>query len=597
VARIRSEKFQKKNLKSVYTRMAGIAEVSFAASFWTKNVPRKLLVLLIFGVTAYASQIPRAEEIRQQQQQPPPVPLEPLRDPVIDAYNDSITLKPDEAIYTRYIAIGKCPDKTLAYKSLSSHVNRLSSYPLIKRPRLVGTQLLAIDLRWYGWSPKLWDSIPDPYFLINVKIPGYKEPEVEYTGDGLTIFVDPEAVILFDGKPSTLKGEKRVFTIPSQRPLNYSVVARYSDGQTDRVSVQIVGKGATIKFSKSDTIQKAFTPFCNTEAAAKLINITQAKLPVVDGRFFFNQTAIQFNRNPGYYDFLGIVDEKSLDKLVGFDEKVLETFPKEFREAISKSTVTHQPRRIDRASTVGGGYWRTSDNDLAVGDSNPLRVLGKGYKFKARESFSNLPNGFIVWGLFNNVGVRQDNAPDFIASDGTAPGTDKRVHINLSCVRCHVEGVRNLLGWVRSQYQPPRALPGFVNEDGKMRILSYEELQHLEWLYMTKLEPYINSDRLIYALAVQEATGCSILDDARNYGLFWAQYEEVLVDANYMAADLAVSVEVLRNALQHQLAVTGQLDPLLANFLPDAPQIPIGIHQWEELFPSAQVIVRGGVPQ
>src|SRR5262249_8535574 len=150
------------------------------------------------------------------------------------------------------------------------------------------------------------------------------------------------------------------------------------------------------------------------------------------------QTVIQNERapGPGYYDFLGVKDEKSFHQLIGFDEQLFkEKFPKfliEMREAVGRSGVADQSRRIAAFDKLQGRLWATYDNTKATGNRNPLEVPDAGFAYDATEQFGHLANGMWAMGLFDSKGGRQNSAPDFVGHDRTSPNNRARIEINLS---------------------------------------------------------------------------------------------------------------------------------------------------------------------
>src|SRR5690606_27828988 len=74
-----------------------------------------------------------------------------------------------------------------------------------------------------------------------------------------------------------------------------------------------------------------------------------------------------------------------------------------------------------------------------------------------------LPNYYPVYLLSDREGKLQPSAPDFIGGD-TSPlciGRDKRIHVGLSCNRCHgvnQDFLRPIDDWVRGTFQTPLSL-------------------------------------------------------------------------------------------------------------------------------------------
>lgn len=153
-------------------------------------------------------------------------------------------------------------------------------------------------------------------------------------------------------------------------------------------------------------------------------------------------------------------------------------------------------------------------------------------------------------------------------------------------MRCHAHaGLHDLDGWTRNLFRPPLTL----------QAPEYRQLRLLRQQYLRRLEPFLERDRQIFAEAVRAATGLDAKEYARRYAAFWERYEDAKVDRAWAARDLGIAPETLRRALERQLKATGQLDPILAALLLEGDRRrSIGIRPWEEVYPLAATILRGG---
>jgi hypothetical protein len=87
-----------------------------------------------------------------------------------------------EAPHLRYLWMGQMSpaDRPKVYAAVSFVSNMMSTEPNIRTPRVVDAQglLLAVDLRWYGWSAEAWDQLAakgsgpsprhDPWYTLEV---------------------------------------------------------------------------------------------------------------------------------------------------------------------------------------------------------------------------------------------------------------------------------------------------------------------------------------------------------------------------------------------------------------------------------------------
>jgi len=474
--------------------------------------------------------------------------VDPAVHPVDAAHADAAALAPAYRCEVRYLRLDEVPrkDRPAVVRVLNGHVQHLSTasevVPLTVVP---GTDdaLLRLNLGDYGDYRRLrvvWDQFRSPF--DHVLVERLEDEEWGYWQNGQWIRTE-------------VKKTKKV-RVPAIAPW------------------------------------LADTP----ERAAKLAELVGwldgTKAPILRARWFFQQTAAAVDRTPNYYDFLGVKDEKTFQALIGFREQKNRRRI-QVREAVGVSGVTLEPRGLVREDAEGGAYWYSLDFKVALDKTNPLRVLGDDIEraFRdpkiqaASEQYGHLPNGFWATGAFNNKGERQDTAPDFAASDNRSRSNDRRVHVNVSCVRCHRKaGLQDIDGWARNLFQPPLKL---VSPD-------YDALRVLRQQYLRRLEPFLARDRRQYAEALLDANGMEPEAYADAYAALWEGYEDAGVDLARAAADLNTTPELVRKAIDRQIRIGGQVDPVLSVLLLEgerARRIPV--RQWEEAVPLAHQILRG----
>lgn len=455
---------------------------------------------------------------------------------------DARRLAPGQAQHVRYLSLNSTPEAGRArlWKVLSFHCNALSTSADIILPALIpGTRgaLARIDLRDYGWAHETWEKLAtvDPYFHAKVET---KATEPVYWPGG----VWPE-----DGR----------YYAPN-----------------------------TFRYHPKAARVNALAPWLDTTAAAELATLTGSAAPVVRADWLLWQTAINAQRDgAGYYTFLGVKSRKDFETLAGYDKNLARKAKiVELHEAVADSTVTLQPRRIEVDRALSGHFYTTFDNAKAVDDRNPLRNLN-GLKFDATEFFCHLPNGLFAWGLANAQGELQDTAPDTIASDSSAHGTDRRVHAGLSCVRCHGPhgGVQPVDGWVR----------GLFRDGLPVQSPDYDKAKELRQRYARDLEGPLEDGRRLYGRAVKEATGgMTVQELASAYGEIFARYDAP-VSLERAAADVGLTSDQFRGMLDTYRRTTGGLDTVAAAFLTKRA-VPLTAYQ--EVFPTLATIAKGYVP-
>ena len=447
---------------------------------------------------------------------------------------------------TRYLSLGHVSEaeRGILIRVLGYHCNALSREADIVLPAVVpgtGGTLLRLNLSDYDWPADVWDKLQDPMFHVKIQA----QPAVKKLWPG--------GVWAQDGK-------------------------HYPAGSFWYTEKATAGAKKT-----------ALAPWLPAAEAAELVNLTQSAAPIVRGDWFLWQTAVNHDRGgAGYYAFLGVKSKADFDKMAGYDRKLARAAKlTELQEAVAVSTVTLQPRRIEVDRALSGHYYTTFDNAQAVDDHNPLRILNGGFKFDAQEFFHHLPNGVFAWGLANAKGELQDTAPDNIASDSTAHGTDRRVAINLSCIRCHGPqgGVQPVDGWARNLFV------------GELRLQSpdYDKLKELRQKYLRDLDGPLEDGRRTYTRAIAQATGgMKPAELAAAYGRAFAEYDAP-VSLERAARDAGTSPENFQRGLRAYLLRTGSVDTVASAFL-SKRRGGLPVTSYHEAIPLIQTALRGVVP-
>lgn len=445
------------------------------------------------------------------------------REALAAALADCRALPPDARPLVRYLDASHIPVRDLVetFQVLSGHCNGLSTESDINMPAFVAGGLLRVNLSDYGWKRAVWEKLLDDEPYYHADI------DVPYGHFSGGVWVTTE---------------------------------------TRRERVHVGGK-----------------------VAGELVTLTQSSVPIVRADWFFSQTAIQAGRKAGYYDFLGVKKQADFETLVGFDKKLnTASKRKELLEAVSDSGVTQEPRRIGRFPAVDGmGYWKTFDQfaGTAQDKKNPLRVLDdENFDFNASEEYGGLPNHLWAMALFASDGTRQDSVPDAIAHDKTTASNDGRLHVNLSCIRCHgpQAGIQPLEPWSRNLFAPP----------GPLRLQSpdYETLKDLRQKYLRDMLVPMELDRQAYTRALFLATGMQPAKYTTAYAAFWSRYEDERVDAQRAAEEWGCAKEELVAALDAHLRATGSVDTVLAAFLREQT---IKRRQFEEVYQLGAQILGG----
>lgn len=476
------------------------------------------------------------------------------------ALADCQKLPADQRPHVRYLTTCAIPEKDRAafLKVLAFQCNILSREAELVVPAKITADLVRLDIRDYGWSSEVWEKLAsvDPYFHVKIK--------------GVELVTVTKVVDHPGGD----------FTYPDGRVARGVAAGRY------RIEVQEAkGAGAT-------TIAAA--PWLDKKAIAELITATQSQAPFLRADWWFVTTARQVDRNnkatgAGYYDFLGIKTEKDIAEVVGLDRAKAQKVQREQAAIVADSGVALHNRQIYRYNAIAGAYWETLDVNSNEGEKNALRRLNGDYKPDAKEVFATLPNRLFLYAAVSVAdGTLQNTVPDFIASDAQTASNDRRIHPSLSCVRCHVEGLRPIDDWARAFYADP---PG----DAKLTSPDYNKLKRLRRLYLSDLDVDYQADQLVYSRTLLKLTGWKPPELAKAYAETWHRYAEAAVGAEQFALELGTDQKMMLAAFEKYAKATGSLDPVLIGYLKNPAFLARREHA-EEAYVLAQAAMGGYKP-
>ncbi len=468
---------------------------------------------------------------------------------VSDAVADCKKLPPELASRTRYLAMWAVPPEEREkefVKVLNFWIQSLSRESDIIPPRRVTSDLLAVDIGDYQWDAKVWEAIASSEIYFHVTIESLSD-EDEYEPLGIKQQVVENGVIVEKWVPN---------------------------GQKQKTGRKIKGKR-----------QSAFAPWADPLGQAQLGTLTGSAVPIVRADWWLVRTSQQADRNgDGYYNFLGIGDdEKDFQKLFGVDVALSKTQGKHQAAYVEESSVTHNNRSFEFFRTINGFYFRSIDFRTNTNKQNVTRLLNGDTTpptGDASEQYASMPNGLFALFLANDQRKRQDSAPDFIAGDSRSSTPDKRVHIGISCVRCHVEGIRPVADGARELYQG----------DVKLSSPDYKKFQELRRLYLSDLNETIDESQKKYAKTLMRLNGFTPKANADAFAKVYSAYQDYPVTTKMFALDLGVTEESLKKSME-EYAKIKPLDPVLIKLVIRGK--PIRRQYAEEVFPVAQLILAG----
>lgn len=480
---------------------------------------------------------------------------------------DAMRIPQEEARYMRYLWLPHERDKlTAVYVTLKYHANRLSRTGKFGEFVFITQDVVRFDTRDFLWDELLhiYEKFAKIDFVFHQKAKLLQDAHVEVVWPG-------------------------------------GVDSDYGDEEFEAGIYEAVKKkaGDVIDIPARNLPQKEIHD---------LRRHLYTEVPILMSSWWFVQTVRQISiRNTddgvGYYNWLKIKNRNDFFKLVGANEKVaLERFM-QWRAAVQISGISQQSRQILFMPAIShGGTYGTLDTFKQQGRGQPRRNLRPGeFAHNAEEWYGFGANGLDINALFNNEGVPQASAPDQIGPDDSSLriGHDARVHVNLSCIRCH--GVsKDMLQPVEDCIRKMFRLGGpFFLQDPNKKVMVHE----LEPLYLRDLNEHIEDDRIKFARGVARCTatpfrpqGLSCSQITQLYGNYWNDYVERPVTPQVAARELGVSVEHLVNSLWQYNQKRKGIDLILAEFL-DVERGKLTRLEWEDSYQLAAMICSGVHPQ
>lgn len=446
---------------------------------------------------------------------------------VAAACRDASKLPPDVVVFTRYLTSYAFPSEGLPPEQ-AFHFNMLSSQVRIAIPRPCGPHLYAVDLRDYGWGVETWEKLAEaePYFHVRVTAKAeYKEVTRYREVKSLRYDTYGRGYYVVEKEPYK---DKELVASPAPRP--------------------------------------KCAPWVEGADYDALSALTRSKVPVVRLDWFVTQTAVAADREAGYYDWLGVKDEKTFQQLVGFDKAAAQKVYREVAAVVPPgvSGVAQHGRQVFRFGTVAGSWWESRDVLVPpVKERNPVDALDGDYKFQAKEVFATLPNGLWAYGLFDAEGKLQDSAPPEIGGDTTSTSRDPRIHNPLSCIRCHKEGLRPIDDYARRVFRQAVKL-GSKDKDTQLR---------LQQLYLEPLDVWYSSDNAAFSAALARIGGKEFTPEklAGDYRLMWKEFYDDPVTPERLALEIGCTAETLTKALKRYAEMNG-LPLQLAELIADRPR-------------------------
>lgn len=494
----------------------------------------------------------------------------------------------------RYLSLAGVPAeaRALALKGISRrvelsrvlafHCNSLSSVADLEAPALVGPDLLRVNLRDYGWSASTWEKLAEfePYYHLHDLQPIRTVDAVGVpvgVAAPVPVVVPDEVVLIEDGRGvlhEVKRSEVRAGQ-PCWRRGPGATLVRVEDAPRAQEKKEEPRR-------EQKTIPHA--PWLVAADITALALATGSNVPIVRADWFLYQTAVVEDRGEAsYYGFLNLKTRDDIWKLTALDVAAARRLQKEIAALVDQSGVAINNRQVIRFQALAGGYWFTLDAKSSKGQSNVVRILNGDFRHDAEEIYFVLPNELYGYAASAANGELQKSVPPDIAPrDDQSTSRDSRIHPGLSCIRCHVEGLRPIDDWARSVYQ------------GELQLTSpdYDKYKRLKQLYLSDLPGKMEDDIRIFAKAVFRTNGLTVKDNASAYRAVWQAYADTPLGIEQQAFELGTTAEAWKKAIVAYGAL-GNRDPQIVGRL---RRPTIRREHWEEIYPLAQTVVRGLEP-
>lgn len=319
----------------------------------------------------------------------------------------------------------------------------------------------------------------------------------------------------------------------------------------------------------------------------------QGKNPLVFRADWFVQFAMDQTKSKElYFELLFGKNVETLEEFLGFvgakdsTEFTFGHIEANSRVAVNKVRILTTVPTLQRTDT-----WITFDYEEINAKTDPLENLTRGIRdgqhdHDATEVIAGLPKSLPgtgetgalqVYGLFNGQGQVQEVAPTNIVIDNT--NTRGVEIINpLSCVACHVEGLR-----------PPstNALREYLRSGAEAYINDYEAQKEVDRFHLTAIEKWIVRANEDYEIAVKACNGYTAAENSAAFIAVIREYDRPL-SIEDAARELYVSPEELRNALGYWTSAKKKMSARLASL---AHGGTINRESWEGAYREALFIL------
>src|SRR6056297_680509 len=277
-----------------------------------------------------------------------------------------------------------------------------------------------------------------------------------------------------------------------------------------------------------------------------LQNLAGTQVPVIRADWFTATASV----SPLYYDMLGLPDTVAgLEAKLGIDMAKNILNEQVVRAGFQVSGVSTHNRLIERHPMGTGFFWTSYDFAGSQGRQSffeyplgPIEAYGPDLAFEqdGGESIFTLPNGFHAYYLNTADGERLNVGPTSIVRDTDYPDGTGEVVNGISCISCHVKGMRFNDDSVREVALNNLALPSSARQTidaiypGKDVVNEY---------FQRDMEDFLNT---LDQAGIEPDTKVAGLEPVRGLFVYHVDY---FIDFDQAANELGLTSDALRSRM------------------------------------------------
>ena len=271
-----------------------------------------------------------------------------------------------------------------------------------------------------------------------------------------------------------------------------------------------------------------FDPETQAGLREKLMNLRlemDCEVPFVHVDWFLANASLP----PLYHDILDLPEtDRELEQQLEVNVTGnINTAPgvRVWRAGFDESGVSNNNRVVERHTSRYGAYWKSYDFAEEVGPKNII-THPLTFKHDGGEVVFNLPNGLQAYYVSDASGNRINEAPIEIVRNSAA--SDPVVRNGLSCISCHIEGMKTFEDEVRAVFEEA---PDGPERDQVLRL----------YVKQSVMDAFVEEDTERYREALEKTGG--VFGEVEPVHRFYEEFQHGPVNAARAAAAVGLETE------------------------------------------------------